>query len=84
MSDEWKQYREEQKERRKDRLPDRQEEIESLSSLGYTVKKITEFQYRINGTYDLYPIHNRWHNLKTQKRGGAKSLKEFITSKLPL
>jgi hypothetical protein len=81
MSD-WDQYRKEQKERRETRLPVRQSEIESLSDLGYVVEKKTDFHYRINGTIDLWPIHNRWHNIKTGKRGGAKNLKEFIIKSL--
>lgn len=78
MSEEWQQYKDEQKERRQERLPIRQKEIEDLVNLGYAVKKLTEFQYRINDVYDLYPIHNRWHDLKTNKRGGAANLAEFI------
>lgn len=78
----WSQYKDEQKERRQERLPVRQKEIEDLALIGYEVKKITEYQYRINNTYDLYPIHNRWHHLKTNKRGGAKNLAEFIKQKI--
>lgn len=82
MENDWSQYKDEQKERRQERLPVRQKEIEDLALIGYEVKKITEYQYRINNTYDLYPIHNRWHHLKTNKRGGAKNLAEFIKQKI--
>ena len=75
---EYKQYREDQQKRRAERLPIRQKEIEALAELGYNVKKITEYQYRINNIIDLYPIHNRWHNIKTGQRGGAKNLAESI------
>lgn len=78
MGDDMKEYRDAQQKRRAERLPIRQKQIEALSYIGYTVKKLTDFQYRINDTYDLYPIHNRWHNLKTNKRGGAKNLADFI------
>ena len=64
-SEQWKQYRQDQKERRAERLPTRSEEILLLAELGYTVKKLTDFQFRINDTFDLYPTHNRWHNIKT-------------------
>lgn len=80
--DDWDQYKEDQRERRAERLPIRQKEIEALAELGYEVKKLTDFQYRINKTYDLYPIHNRWHHLKTGKRGGAYNLAEFIKQKI--
>lgn len=79
-----KDYKEAQQKRRAERLPKRQNEIESLTELGYSVKKLTEYQYRINDTYDLYPIHNNFHHLKSGKRGSVKSLSEFIKKSLPL
>lgn len=81
-SEYFRDYREAQKERRADRLPVRTAEIESLRELGYTVVKKTDYQFRVNDTYDLYPIHNRWHHLKTNKRGGAPSLKQFILKRI--
>lgn len=77
-SEDFKEMREAQQERRKARLAIRCIEILSLYEHGYDVEKITDYQYRINGIYDLYPIHNRWHHLKSGKRGGAKNLAEFI------
>lgn len=79
----WQAYREEQKQRRSERLPIRQEEIESLSEKGYEVKRLTAYQYRIDGRIDLYPIHNRWHDLKTGRRGGHKHLPTFIMNTMP-
>ena len=84
MDEDWQQYKEEQKERRQKRLPIRQKEIEDLVKLGYNVKKLTEYQYRVNDTFDLYPIHNRWHNLKNNKRGGATNLAQFIIKNIKL
>lgn len=85
MSDDFfHEYREAQQKRRAERLPVRQQEIESLVDEGYKVQKFTEFQYRINDTYDLYPIHNRWHNIKTNKRGGAQNLADFIRQTIHL
>lgn len=81
-AEDFREMRDAQQQRRAERLPIRQKEIESLSELGYTVRKLTEWQYRINNTYDLYPIHNRWHHLKTNKRGGAKNLRDFIIEKV--
>lgn len=81
-AEDFKSYREDQQKRRAERLPVRQQEIESLANDGYDVKKLTDYQYRINGVYDLYPIHNRWHHLKTGKRGGAKNLAQFIKQQL--
>jgi hypothetical protein len=80
-AEDFKEMREAQQKRRADRLPVRQAEIEKLTNEGYEVKMLTDYQYRINGEYDLYPIHNRWHHLPTNKRGGAKNLADFIREK---
>ena len=89
MSDygEWcNDYKEAQQERRKERLPIRTDEILELETLGYEVKKFTDYQYRIQGTIDIYPIHRNWHNIKTNKRGNytAGKLKHFIQSNIKL
>lgn len=78
MSEEWDKYRDEQKERRAKRVPIRQAEIEALSELGYKVEKKTDYHYRIDDQIDLWVTHNRFHNIKTGKRGGAKNLAEYI------
>lgn len=68
---------EEQQARRAARLPIRQREIEALAEQGFEIKRLTEWQYRVNNCLDLYPIHNRWHDIKKNRRGGAKNLAEF-------
>ena len=47
----------------------RRDEILSLRNKGFKVTEITEYQYRINDTIDLYPVRGRYHNIKTQQRG---------------
>lgn len=73
----FKQYREDQQKRRAKRLPERQLEIENLEP-NYKVKKLTEYQYRINEVLDLYPIHKNWHNIKLNKRGKYDSLESVL------
>lgn len=68
-SEMWKEYRLAQKERRKARLPKNTDEILALRDIGYKVEQKTDFHFRINGILDLFPIHKRWHNIKTNKRG---------------
>lgn len=80
-AEDYKQYRENQKQRRAERLPIRQAEIRSLSDR-YKVQELTPYQFRIDGKIDLYPIHNRYHILSSNKRGGYKNAVEFITQKL--
>ncbi len=75
---EFDEYKEAQRERRLKRLPIRTAEILALRSEGYRVVQKTEYHFRINGTIDLWPIHNRFHILKTNQRGGAKNLAEFV------
>ena len=74
----WRDYREEQKTRRLERLPKRTEEILSLSKLGFKVEQKTEYQFRINDRLDLYPIHNRYHDIEKNRRGGYKNVCEFV------
>lgn len=40
----------------------------------YSVKKFTEYQWRINGIIDIYPVNEKYHNIKTQERGSYASL----------
>ena len=75
--DDWHAYRFEQQRRREQRLPIRTEAIMALRRQGYTVEQHTEYQFRVNGRLDLYPIHNRWHDLRTQERGGTRDLAVF-------
>lgn len=75
-AEDMKDHRQAQQKRRAERLPIRQDEIESIE--GYEVKKLTDYQYRINGIFDLYPIHKRFHNIKTGKRGNYKSVIEIL------
>lgn len=44
-------------------------EIYALIDVGYRVRRITQFQYRINETLDLYPVHRRWHDISLNRRG---------------
>lgn len=77
-SDDWKEMRKEQQARRAARHPVRKAEIEGLAEKGFTVKPLTEFQFRVNDVLDLYPIHNRFHDLKKNRRGGYRNATEFV------
>ena len=73
----WVEYHEEQRQRREKRLPIRTAAILALEQEGFVVQKLTDYCFRINGRLDLFPIHNRWHDIKTNVRGGAKDLAVF-------
>jgi len=59
--------------RRKSYLPE-------LEEAGYQVEKKTDFQFRVNGRLDIYPVNARWHDTQTQKRGSfhGKNLATFV------
>jgi len=71
-SEDFKEYRQAQQKRRAERLPIRVAEIMALTEHGYTVKKLTEYQYRVNDAMDIFPIHARIHFLKPNSRTGYK------------
>jgi hypothetical protein len=77
-AEDYKQYREAQKERRRKRLPGRTQEILDLEKQGYKVRKLTDYQYRINEQIDLYPIHRNFHHIGKNKRGTYKNALELI------
>lgn len=64
-------------ERRKSYLPE-------LANAGYTVDRLTPFQFRINGRLDIYPTNARFHDIKTGKRGDfwGDDLEKFLEKKL--
>lgn len=68
-AEDYSQYREAQKKRRAERLPIRTEEILNLKTQGYDVRKLSDYQYRINEQIDLYPIHRNYHHIKKNRRG---------------
>jgi hypothetical protein len=83
-------YREAQQKRRAERLPRRTKLINDLSNYGFRVQRITDYQFRVTKAgskkkIDIYPIHLRFHDIKSGIRGqipGEKKLREFITKKL--
>ena len=77
-SEMWSEYRQAQKDRRAERLPIRQGQIEELKKEGFRVRKLTDFQFRINELLDVYPTHNRFHDLKRKRRGGFRNVSEFV------
>lgn len=83
MADEtWTLYKHEQQQRRQKRLPIRTEAIMGLKRQGYDVEQKSEYHFRVNGILDLWPIHNRWHDLRTNERGGSKDLAVFVKERI--
>lgn len=59
----WREYRQEQKERRTERRKVMGETFSKLIAEGYEVKRITDYHYRINGLLDIFPTHGKYHDL---------------------
>lgn len=51
--------------------------IEELSEV-FTVKKITPYQYRINGVLDLFPTNDKYHHITKNERGTYGSQPEKL------
>lgn len=71
----WRDYRQAQQARRAVRLPLRTEEILALRGDNFHVRTLTDFQFRIDGRLDLYPIHRRYHDMRTGRRGTYQTAK---------
>lgn len=80
----WKEVRKDRKVRAATRRYKGQFDLMQLESLGYDVKAITEYQWRINDAIDIFPTNNRYHNLNRNSRGHYRNLITFISSMLPL
>jgi hypothetical protein len=56
------------------------EKLDILAAYDYRVQSLTQYQYRINGVIDIYPVNKRWHDLRSGQRGNYNDLVNFITS----
>jgi hypothetical protein len=91
LGDTFRAMRADQKIRRSARLVKRTEEIYDLRDLGYIVTALTEYQFRIrragramsSEAVDLYPIHNRFHNINTGGRGTYRHLRSWLERYFP-
>lgn len=75
-SEDWREYRRAQQQRRQERHGPRRADILALRGKGFDVVALTDFQFRVDGALDLYPIHRRYHHLPTKQRGDYKNAME--------
>lgn len=82
IGDDFKALREHNQQQRAAELPRRVAEIMALCNpdLGpvYTVVALTPYQFRVNDRLDFYPVHRRFHDIKTGKRGTYRGVR-FLT-----
>jgi len=48
--------------------------VRSLKRAGFEVKRMSEYQYRINDCLDIYPSNKRFHDLRTKERGDIRGI----------
>lgn len=58
------------------------EKLDILAAYDYKVEPLTDYQFRINGVIDLYPVNKKWHDLRSGRRGTYKELVSFIQSRI--
>ncbi len=46
--------------------------LPQLIEEGFTVKKLTDYQYRVNEVLDIYPTNAKYHDIKRNKRGSFR------------
>lgn len=78
----WREHRHDIQERRRTRRDRRTVDILALRDRGFSVRELTPYQFRINDTLDLYPTCNRWHNIKTQKRGSYQTVAMIVGAQI--
>lgn len=74
----WRDYKGQQQVRRRERLVQRAKELYHLRVQGYQVVDLAPGHMRINGILDVFLVHNQWHDLRTQKKGGCAHLATFV------
>ena len=67
------------------RLPDSvwaaiREKIDILIAHDHQITFFTDYQFRVDGGIDIYPVNRRWHDLRNGKRGTYKDIVSFIQS----
>lgn len=77
----WRDWREDAKQHRATMQQAGAADIEALNAAGYAVEKLTDYQFRVNGKIDLYPVKRRFHILKTGERGQYRNMTILLKSK---
>jgi len=82
MGDDWrehKKYLKKQKEKYDRRVwPVIEKHLQTLREMGYSVRSLTSYQYRINGVLDIYPENMRYHDVIANKRGDYRNMVKFV------
>lgn len=76
----WREHKKQMENMRRKRRDQIHSLISKFRSLGFEVKKISQYQYRFNGLVDIFPSNKRYFNLQTKERGDirGKSFEAFL------
>lgn len=79
----WREVRHERQAERADARATWTAAIEALRDHGHHVERITEYQFRVNSTLDLYPTRRRYHDIPTGHRGFYREPLELVERIFP-
>lgn len=79
-SEDFKEHNEQVRRQKQEQRDRRVPQLLELQGEGFQIKKLTEFQYRVNDRLDIYPTWAKWHDIKLNKRGtfSGINIKQFI------
>jgi len=80
LSESYHDFREAAKKRREERRLSETETLLSFWEDDFDIRKITDYQFRVNSAVDIYPTNKKWHDLKTNKRGCYRDIIDFLIS----
>lgn len=71
---EWEEHKKEMGKMRENRRKQFIQILPVFRKLGFVVREISPFQYRVNDILDIYPSNKRYHDLKTHVRGDIRGV----------
>ena len=74
----WKDHAEQMDNMRRRRRDQFWQVIKDFRRMGFEVKEISPFQFRVNESIDIYPSNKKYHDLKKNERGDIRG-KNFDT-----
>jgi hypothetical protein len=70
MAEDFRALRGHQRKRKAAEMPAKIEAILALKQAGYSVRVMSDgWHYRVNNRIDLYPVRQRWHDIRRNVRG---------------
>jgi hypothetical protein len=82
-AEDFQQHREQEQRRKQSVRDENVPHILRLRELGYVVRQLTPFQFRINEDLDIFPTSRKFHFLPSNQRGRINcSFEKFVKQKL--